>query len=32
VITLTDLNTIRDEFKSGAKLYEIKEGRVKQAL
>jgi len=32
VVTLTDLNLIRNEFKSGANLYEIKEGRIKQAL
>ena len=32
VVTLTDLNLIRNEFRSGANLYEIKEGRVKQAL
>ncbi|MFH1709616.1 MAG: DNA replication/repair protein RecF [bacterium] len=32
IITLTDLDILKDEFRSGAKLYEIKEGKVKQAL
>jgi DNA replication and repair protein RecF len=32
VITLTDLNLIKNEFRSGAKLYEIKEGRIVQSL
>jgi DNA replication and repair protein RecF len=31
IITLTDLNLLRDEFKSGALLYEVAKGRVKQA-
>ena len=32
IITLTDFNLLRDEFRSGAKLYEVKEGKVTQAL
>jgi DNA replication and repair protein RecF len=32
IITLTDLNMLRDEFRAGARLYEVRQGRIKQAL
>lgn len=32
IITLTDLNLLMNEFRSGAKLYEIAGGRIKQSL
>ena len=32
VITLTDLNFLRNEFKSGAALYEVAGGRIKQSI
>ena len=31
IITLTDLNLLREEFKSGALMYEVAKGRIKQA-
>jgi len=31
IITLTDLNLLMNEFKSGAKLYEVAKGRIKQS-
>ena len=30
IITLTDLNLLRDEFKDGALMYEVDKGRIKQ--
>lgn len=32
IITLTDMNLLNSELKSGAKLYEVEEGRIKQAI
>ncbi len=31
IITLTDMNLLREEFKSGAMMYEVAKGRIKQA-
>ncbi len=32
IVTLTDLNLLRDEFRAGARLYEVRQGRIIQAL